>query len=231
MQIFLEIGAFLMEKQRIMTIFAHQDDETFSAGGTLAIYAKKGGAWAVSVTSDPNREEEFKSACKILGARPIVLKNRNVTPANNDEIIKQIISLIIEIKPEYIITHVPFDYHREHRRVHHIVLEAVEWASHTTADRDAHQVKGVFGAETTVLIPFPEILVDITDENDKRMKAIQCYESQLHKGGQGFYSQFHNHRTKLRGIQAGTDHAEAFVRFPQSYTGAFKPMKNAKELF
>ena len=59
---------------RLMTIFAHQDDETFSAGGVLAKYAENGRSFAVSITSDPLRENEFSQACKILGTTPINLE-------------------------------------------------------------------------------------------------------------------------------------------------------------
>ena len=47
---------------KLMTIFAHQDDETFSAGGVLAKYAEIGEAIAVSLTFDPDRKKEFQKA-------------------------------------------------------------------------------------------------------------------------------------------------------------------------
>ena len=215
-----------MEKPTLMTIFAHQDDETFSAGGTLAKYGMKTKGWAVSVTEDPNRIEEFEKACSILGVTPINLGFESVGSHNQENVIRKLIGLIRTHQPTFIITHIPFDYHREHRAVHSTVLEAVEWASHTTSNDQAFQVEGVFGAETTVLIPFPEIYIDITETNDHRLQAIHCYESQSHKGGKGFYSKFHGTRTKLRGIQAEVEDAEAFIRFPISKSGSFKPKKH-----
>ena len=215
-------------RKKVMSIFAHQDDETFSAGGTLARYGK--GAYAVSVTFDLNREKEFLSACEILDINSIQLKNKEVSP-NNEKIIKeQVIDLLIKYRPDHVITHVDFDYHSEHRLVRSIVEEAVEWASHTTSDREAHQVSHLWAAETTVLISVPDIFIDITDQNKKRLDAIATYESQSHKGGEGFYSRFHNTRTKLRGIQAEVEHAEAFLTVPIATVGAFKPVKSLKFL-
>ena len=212
-----------------MTIFAHQDDETFSAGGILAKYAQIGESCAVTVTSDEARRNEFKDACEILGCRGIILENRNVDNSNELSIKKQIVDVIREFKPDIVVTHIDFDYHHEHKKVRELVEEAVEWVSHTTSDNVAHQVSALWAAETTVLIPVPQIYIDISEHNDCRLKAIEVYESQSHKGGDGFYSRFHSTRTRLRGIQAEVEHAEAFVRVPITTAGSFKPTKHFSE--
>lgn len=210
-------------KQVIMSIFAHQDDETFSAGGVLAKYDQ---SYAVSITNDVNRVSEFQNACELLNTKGIQLDFENITETNFAEIKTAIIENIQKYKPEIVITHVDFDYHREHRFTYEIVKEAVEWASHTTnSQKEAHQVRSLWGAETTVLIPFPHIYIDISNTNTQRLEAIKIYESQSHKGGEGFYSNFHNTRTKLRGIQAKSEHAEAFINIPISLAGSFKPTK------
>lgn len=76
--------------RRILAIFAHPDDETFLAGGTLAKYAASG--WEVSVVCATRgeagrrgdyekealspeefalvRQREMEAACEILGVRP-----------------------------------------------------------------------------------------------------------------------------------------------------------------
>ncbi len=215
--------------RRLMTIFAHQDDETFSAGGILAKYAQIGESCAVTVTSDEARRNEFKDACEILGCRGIILENRNVDNSNELSIKKQIVDVIREFKPDIVVTHIDFDYHHEHKKVRELVEEAVEWVSHTTSDNVAHQVSALWAAETTVLIPVPQIYIDISEHNDCRLKAIEVYESQSHKGGDGFYSRFHSTRTRLRGIQAEVEHAEAFVRVPITTAGSFKPTKHFSE--
>ncbi|MHA2502826.1 MAG: PIG-L deacetylase family protein [Candidatus Kariarchaeaceae archaeon] len=208
----------------LMTIFAHQDDETFSAGGTLASYAEQGGI-AVTVSSDPGRREEFNEACRILGVKGIILENEEISATNERQITQQLVELIRTHRPDHVITHTEFDYHHEHRRVRKLVEEAVEWASHTTSNAVAHQVKSLWAAETTVLIPFPEIYIDISNFHDKQMQAIACYETQSHKGGKGFYSKFHSKRTELRGIQAEVTYAEAFTQIPIALAGSFKPEK------
>jgi len=204
-----------------MTIFAHQDDETFSAGGTLAKYSN---SVAVSVTGDHNRKDEFQAACKHLKAEPVVLNFDKINSLNQDQVKERLIAILRQYKPSHVITHISFDYHSEHRLVRKIVEEAIEWASHTTtAGVTAHQVKNLFAAETTVLIPLPEILIDTSKTNSQMVKAIAEYESQSHKGGDGFYGKFHSAKTTLRGIQAKTEHAEAFNRVNLVSVGSFKP--------
>ncbi|MHA2029473.1 MAG: PIG-L deacetylase family protein [Candidatus Kariarchaeaceae archaeon] len=207
----------------LMTIFAHQDDETFSAGGVLAKYEQ---SYAVSVTKDINRVSEFQNACSILKTEGIQLDFESITETNFISVKNKLIDIIQHYKPDIVVTHVDFDYHREHKLTNEIVKEAIEWASHTTdVNKEAHQVKSLWGAETTVLIPFPHIYIDISETNQARMQAIKIYETQSHKGGSGFYSDFHGTRTKLRGIQANTDHAEVFINIPISLSGSFKPVK------
>jgi LmbE family N-acetylglucosaminyl deacetylase len=215
---------------KLLTIFAHQDDETFSSGGTLAKHAKISKSYSLSVTNDPKRKKEFFDACSILNVEPILQDNSIITQANSREIRNLLIEKIREIQPDHIITHLDYDYHEEHRIINTTVKEAVEWVSHTTSDKNAFLVTNVWAAETTILIPFPEIYIDITEENAMRLEAIKCYESQNKKGGSGFYSKFHNTRTHLRGIQADVEHAEVYITVPIALTGSFKPVKVLEKL-
>ncbi|MDH5646126.1 MAG: PIG-L family deacetylase [Candidatus Heimdallarchaeota archaeon] len=211
------------KNKKLMTIFAHQDDETFSAGGVLSKYGKNHSSFAVSITFDPNRELEFISACQKLGASPIQLKFDRISKTNEGEIRSSLIDIIRKYQPNIVITHLDYDYHHEHKLTRSIVEEAVEWAAHTTTLSKAHQIDSLWAAETTILIPFPTIFIEISSENENRLDAIRIYESQSHKGGQGFYREFHETRTRLRGIQSGVAHAEAFENVPINISGSFKP--------
>ncbi len=216
----------------IMTIFAHPDDETFSVGGLLAITAKLGKkVIAVSVTTQPERRVEFQKACEILGIQGMSLPYSSVEGSNFEEITREVIDLIIEHRPRNIITHTSFDYHREHRLVHEITLEATEWASHVSQfGEKAHQVDHLYSAETVVLFPIPHLLIDISSVIKTKQQAIEVYQSQAHKGGIGFYDSFQFHRTRMRGALAGVDHAEALQVIPIPIVGSFKPKKVLDEL-
>ncbi len=211
----------------IMTIFAHPDDETFSTGGILAKHSKKGAKTvSVCLTYQEERIDEFEKATKILGSKGIMLSYNSLSWNNFNEIEKELIQLLIKFKPKAVITHIPYDYHQEHRLTHKIVLEAIEWAAHTTQfGESAHLVEKLFLAETTVLIPFPQVIVDISDVFEIKQQAINVYQSQLGKGGPGFYSKFQTKRAELRGVQAGVKYAEAYEIELIPLIGAFKPRK------
>ena len=211
----------------VMTVFAHPDDETFSAGGTIAKHVKKGEkAISVCLTTHEERIEEFEQATKILGAKTEMLPFKEITYQYFNEIKSALIQKILEFKPKIVITHIPYDYHFEHRLTHSIVMEAVEWAAHTTQFKEeAHLVENIYLAETTVLLPFPQFLVDISDVWEIKQEAISVYNSQLLKGGPGFYIKFQKKRSELRGIQAGVAYAEAYDLFPIPKVGPFKPRK------
>ena len=216
-----------------MSILAHPDDEAFSCGGTIAKHAKNGDeTFIVTLTMDEVRKEEFIQAGKILGAEPISLDYSIITPINQREIREKLIRIIRDKKPDTVITHVEYDYHLEHKLCREIVLDAIEWASHFTYDKEteSHQVKTIYAVETTVLIPYPEFLVDISDVLETKRKACEVYASQSTKLNSSFYSDFHMTRTKLRGIQARTAHAEAFELVKQVFTGSFKKLGSVENL-
>ena len=211
----------------LMTIFAHPDDETFSVGGILALSARAGKkVISISVTTQPERREEFQRACEILGIQGISLPFSSVNASNSEEIISKVIDLILEHRPRSIITHTDFDYHREHRLVHEITLEAVEWASHVSQFGDrAHQISHLYSAETVVLFPMPHLLIDISPVIETKQRAIEVYQSQASKGGTGFYDSFQFNRTRMRGALGGVTHAEALQVIPIPIVGPFKPRK------
>ncbi len=163
-----------------MVIFSHPDDETFGCGGTLALHAEKGhSVGALSLTSsEEERRVELRNAATALGIdEPIIFENR--TLSIDDGLIRRISDVIVERRPEVVITHLPFDYHREHRLAHELVKEAVEWAGHTTTYDSAWTVKRLLLMEVNTLIPSPNIIVDVSEAWPMKTAAIDAYATQL----------------------------------------------------
>ena len=218
-------------KGGLLATFAHPDDETFGCGGTLALHAEKDIiVRALSLTcSDTKRDTELRAAAKALGIDgPIILEEQNLK--FNPVIIHQISDIIVEHQPEVIITHLPFDYHKEHRITFELVKEAIEWAAHTTTYSSAWTVKKLLLMEVNTLISNPHIIVNVSNSWHKKKEAISAYTSQLDKFQWEYYQRFMEKKAELRGIQGDCKYAEAFLEEPIKKNSPFYTEKSTNSI-
>jgi LmbE family N-acetylglucosaminyl deacetylase len=215
----------------ILAIVSHPDDETFGCGGTLSIHAMQGKKVQVlCMTCNPiNRKNELYKAALELGiSKPIILENETIQL--NKKIINKVSGLIVDIRPRIVITHIPFDYHREHRLTFEIVKEAIEWAGHQTIYDKPWVVERLLLMEVNTLIPTPHVIVDITDSIERKKKTINVYTSQLDKFSWDYYQKFNMKKAEMRGIQGRCQYAEAFQIEPIAQNSPFFPLKSIKSL-
>ncbi len=214
---------------KLAFIFAHPDDESLSTGGTIAKYAStKHIVSTLCLSSTEDRKMEYLAATKTLGVQESKILDYHSVADFETKIKKDIIDFILEFRPEIIVTHLLEDYHIDHRATYHVVKEAIEWAAHETQYDNSHLVSKLYVTETTILIPNPHILVDISAYYSVKENAIKCYSSQLNKGGGGFYIKFHKYRTLMRGTQASTDYAEAYLEVPLKKNSPFFRIKHSE---
>jgi LmbE family N-acetylglucosaminyl deacetylase len=216
----------------ILAIISHPDDETFGCGGTLALHASKGhDVGVLCLTCSPSeRRSELERATSILGVdEPIIFPEERLT--DGPETIRRISDVIVERRPEVVLTHVPFDYHREHRLAHELVKEAVEWAAHTTTYEEPWLVERLLLVEINTLIPTPQILVDISDVYDLKAEAIEAYKSQVAKFDWKYYQRFDRSKAELRGVQGNCRYAEAFIEEALPRNSPFYADKTTRSLF
>jgi len=212
-------------------VVSHPDDETFGCGGTLALHASSGAQVDVLCLScePPERRAEIVGAAEELEIHePIVLDDRSVV--NSSGLIKRISDSIVALRPRVVVTHVPFDYHREHRAAYEVVKEAVEWAAHTTTYVEPCVVERLLLMEVNTLIPNPHVLVDVSSVMEKKRRAMRRHTSQLVKFTWGYYEGFNEKKTELRGVQGGCAHAEAYLEEPLPWSGPFYPVKSVTSL-
>jgi len=221
-----------MRRGGLLAIVAHPDDETFGCGGTLALHVEQGHAVGVlSLTcSAEARRRELNEASEALGIEaPAVFDEERLTAG--DDVIARISDVIVSKRPEIVITHLPFDYHREHRLSLKLVKEAIEWAAHTTTYGEPWRVDRLLLMEVNTLIPTPHVIVDVTGVFDRKMEAIRRYTTQLAKFPDGYYQRFNRSKAELRGVQGGCRYAEAFVEEPLTKNSPFYVASSARSLF
>ena len=215
----------------MLAIFAHPDDETFGCGGTLALHADEGtSVGALSLTcSDPERGLELRAAAEALGIdEPVIFEEKTIELGHG--LIRRISDVIVERRPEVVITHLPFDYHREHRAAHELVKEAIEWAGHTTTYEPAWKVERLLLMEVNTLIPSPHVIVDVSNAWPRKEAAIGAYASQLAKFQWGYYQGFMEKKAELRGVMGGCRYGEAFLEEPIAENSPFYTEKSTKFL-
>lgn len=185
-----------MEKH-VVVIYPHPDDESFGAAGTISQFRSQGvpvtylcgtlGEMGRNMGSPPfaNREtlpeirkEELIQACQVLDVELNMLGYRDKTLEYEDrqEVATHLKSILEDIEPSLVITHYPdYGVHPDHNALGAAAMEAVQqmdpkkrptvWAQAITNDYPA-----VLGE--------PDIKLDITDQIDKKIKAIFSHESQ-----------------------------------------------------
>jgi len=224
------ISTFYIMVNGLLAIVSHPDDETFGCGGTLVKHVNMGvDTNVLCLTCDPpNRKTEFKAATDTLGVNSEIWMNQDID--NGTDLIHKIADHIDELRPKTVITHVPIDYHNEHKTCYNLVTEAIEWAAHTTIYDEAWQVERLLSMEINTLIPNPSVLVDISDFYDVKNAAINKYSSQLAKFPWGYYQSFNRKKAELRGAQSNVKYAEAFLEESLPRNGPFYGEKSTNLL-
>ncbi|USN45406.1 MAG: PIG-L family deacetylase [Candidatus Woesearchaeota archaeon] len=212
----------LLVPSKILTVFAHADDEVIGCGGTLKANFNRGGTNLVlCLTGGDNitRAKELADATSMLGADYNIKSfAEGALGTTHGEVTDIVVQTIREFRPEYIITHRPEDdYHQDHQDTGHLVLHAAKKAQ---AGTQGHFANGVLLTETHSMHPDFHVAVDISNEYETVLAALQAHASQ-HAKGSGYYSDLIKAKTALRGLQAGCERAEAFQFRPIGITGAF----------
>jgi LmbE family N-acetylglucosaminyl deacetylase len=219
----------IMSDQSILVVCAHPDDETLGAGGTIHRHTSNGiPVDVLCLTGNEERNSELQAACDILGVRKIYTNARDDF-AIDRSLIEAIVNVVLESRPEIIITHSLTDYNRNHSLCADIVSEVAEWASHVTQFENAHRVKRIYNMEINSLHSKPNILMNITESYDVAVSALMKHTSQVSKA-QGYYEKLYDTRTRLRGVQGACERAEAFTITLPQHAGPFYPKNSVDSL-
>lgn len=192
----------LRSAKRVLFVQPHPDDNQIAAGGTIAWLISRGvECWELTVTDDryavPEyigkeneietlRQKEAKAAQQFLGMKNAgFLGYADKNTASVHEISRKICEVIREVKPDFVITADPnlaTECHSDHIKVGLAVkfacMDAVcdfypEFKDGKLRD-DSYRVPNIGFYYTDK----PNYLVDISDFEETKMKAIDCHVSQ-----------------------------------------------------
>jgi|SRR5690625_215429 len=209
---------------KILVFAPHNDDEVLGVGGTIAKHVAKGDeVYICEVTIGKNKERaqlikaEAEAAHKVLGVKKTFFLDFPVVALSNlpaIELNKAIHRIVQDIRP--VITYIP---HKGDMHTDHAVV--AESAMVSLRPVDSPQIKEIYVyetlSETEWNIPsvenwfIPNVYVDITETIDTKLKAMECYQSQLYDFPHPRSLQAIESLSELRGSTVCVRNAESFM--------------------
>jgi LmbE family N-acetylglucosaminyl deacetylase len=235
----------------LLNIGGHPADAFDNCGGTLANHIDRGDRVTVAVMShgveshaieaieakrlgaatadlDPTsiadeKEREVVEACGILGLTDVrFLRHSDRLPKISDAIIQQLCDIILDVRPDIVITHHPFESGgllQGHAECARMAFSAIGLAGSLRSgdDRPPHHVAQIFwvglhgmtDALDFMFPQFPAILIDITDQVEKKVRALQKIKSQYYGGD--LAKKVIECRSGFYGIHLRVPYVEVFV--------------------
>lgn len=218
--------------QRVMVVTAHPDDSEFGAGGTIAKLVREGKQVTYCILTNGNkgssdramtperlariREEEQRNAARVLGVEAIDFHGfPDCELEDTVETRRAVTASMRRHRPDLIITQNPNrtknfgGSHRDHRVAAGIALDCVyplardhmAFPELLAQGLEPHKVKEVL----LMWWDQPEVIVDISDTIDVKLKAIACHVSQIRDMAAL------EKRIRDRGAELGKPHGYAYA--------------------
>jgi LmbE family N-acetylglucosaminyl deacetylase len=222
----------------ILSIHAHPDDTEAFASGALVLMKKlgyditvvtmtAGGLGGINSTEADTiamREKEAQKAAECIGANYACLGGRDGFLYDTEEMRIKTLQIIRKVKPGIIITHLPNDYHSDHRTTALIVEAAAMISSLPNApvEEEPLQITPLLyhSAPLGLSDPLggkgiePHFFVDISSVVESKMEMLSHHHSQIelmrvmHKMDD-FFGEMKKSNAEL-GQLVGVDFAECF---------------------
>jgi len=191
--------------ERVMVVTAHPDDSEFGSAGTIAKLARDGCEVTYVIVTNGNkgsgdrsmtperlaeiREREQRAAARVLGVERVeFLGYPDCEVEDTRDLRRDVTREIRRWRPDLIITMNPFRTtnlyasHRDHRTVAGVVLDCVYPLARDhmsfpelVPEYEPHKVREVYVMQWEN----PQLVVDITDTMDLKLKAVACHQSQV----------------------------------------------------
>ena len=218
---------------RVLAIGCHPDDLEIACGGTLRKYVEQGAEVYMChvangdqghVVIEPQelaaiRTLEAENAGKIIGAKQVFNLDVSDLQINSHDldVMDAMADVVRFTRPDVIITHNDDDYMLDHKETSVIATNGsfCSGISHRPRKYDAFSsFIPVFFMDTLAGVGFqPTHYVDITNQIDTKIRALECHESQLKwmlEHDNIDFADMVRTCSKYRGYQCGVAYAEGF---------------------
>lgn len=186
-------------KLDILAIGVHPDDVELGCSGTLINEIKRGKkAGIVDLTQGElgtrgtveTRYQEAANAAMIMGVQVREnLKMRDGFFRNDEEHQLKLIQVIRKYQPDIVIGNVLHDRHPDHGRAGNMIAECCFFSGLSKIETKDENGKPQLRWRPAYVLHYiqdwyhePDLLIDISDSFEQRMKAIEAYSTQFHTG-------------------------------------------------
>lgn len=187
----------------VLSVMAHPDDAELWAGGTLALCARAGAEVTIAVPRhfEP-RASEAAAGAAVLGAGLHDIGRPGLAAVRE---------LLLDTRPEVVLTHPVRDMHPDHRRIAEAVLEALpEVVIATGHPRRVYTVDTYNGLTLDGALP-AHTIIDISGTWSTKRRALAVHVSQPIDEHFGPMAET---LARLWGARIGVPYAENFVPLP-----------------
>jgi N-acetylglucosamine malate deacetylase 1 len=206
--------------KRVLVIAPHPDDETLGLGGTITKFVEQGHEVHLLVVSGHlppvyNREDyeltlsEANNALKILGIKNSTFLEIPATKIGDlpiNELNKKFTDAIDTLKPQIVFCPYP-DRHIDHR----LVFDSTMVATRPVGSGKHIEILGAYEtlSETHWNAPHiepnftPNWIINISDQIENKVKALECYKSQISESPGPRSIEAAKALAHFRGTQAG----------------------------
>jgi len=181
------------DKDIVLVLGAHPDDEILGLGGTLARHAAEGDEVHAFILCEgmslryPNAQHDFllseaQAAAQVLGFTSLEINgfpDQGLDRYSLVEIVAPIEERVKRLEPTIVYTHWAGDINRDHKLVHEATLVATRCKVKSIRQIIAYETP----SETEFGIPYdfsPNHYVEISPYLEKKLEAMNCYQSQVH---------------------------------------------------
>jgi N-acetylglucosamine malate deacetylase 1 len=185
-------------------MMAHPDDAELWAGGTLVRCAAAGTTVTITIPHHPDtvRNTEAAAGAAILGATLRPYDQPSVTVIRD---------LLLDLRPEVVLTHPLHDGHPDHRRLATMLLETLPDVVIATGHPHRLYTTDSYNSLTTDG-PIPaHTIIDITDTYHIKIRALAAHASQPIPD---HFAPMADTLARLWGSRAGVRYAENFTPLP-----------------
>lgn len=174
----------------VLAVGAHPDDVEMTSGGLLLKMKDRGRSTGIlhltrgemgSRGTPEERAEEARTAAALLAADWLrILEFPDSRIWEGEELVAPLVELLRETRPGLVLTHFPRDPHPDHGRAGRLVAAAVHCAGlrNYPSRGEPHHVRQVLFAMYRGIFR-PHLVVDVTDQLERKRAAVLAYASQV----------------------------------------------------